>query len=297
MRMHFWAVSQKLQAEDNHCPKRIFGQVGGISMKLSAWKFAATAFATGLLASGSSFAADPSDEATPYSWSGLYIGTHAGYAWGRGELADSFCDGVTPGQCTEEDPASPFFGLPGTWIAHTASGSFVGGVHVGYNHQFSGGFVLGAESDLDFGRKFKGNFFFGENFGRSAEEAMNDETFGEIKLGLSGSARVRAGMAVDRWLPFVTGGVAFAKYTATITRPIQPLQYPRSGDGNLVGWTLGGGVNYALTDHVILGAEYRFTNFGSDSVGLTNPALDPEIWPHTVDLKTHDIRLSASFKF
>ncbi len=266
-------------------------------MKLNNLKFALAAFATGLMASGSAIAADPIDEAQPYSWSGLYLGAHAGYAWGRGELADSFCDGVTPGQCTEGDPASPFFGLPGTWIAHTDSGSFVGGVHVGYNHQFSGGFVLGAETDLDFGRKFKGNFFFGENFGRSAEEAMNPDTFGEVKLGLSGSARVRVGMAVGRWLPFVTGGVAFAKYTATITRPLEPLDYPRSGDGNLIGWTLGGGLNYALTDHVILGAEYRFTNFGSDSVGLTNSALDQEIWPHTVNLKTHDIRLSASLKF
>jgi outer membrane immunogenic protein len=263
-------------------------------MKLNGLKFALGALLPCMVVSSPSLAADPIEEAAPYSWSGLYIGTHAGYAWGRGDLTDSFCDGVTPGNCTEDDPESEFSGLPGTWIAHTDSGSFVGGVHIGYNHQFSSGFVLGAESDLDFGRVFKGPFFFGENFGYT--DPTGSGTAGEIKLGLSGSARVRAGIAVDRWLPFVTGGVAFAKYEATITRPDDD-EYPRSGDGNLVGWTLGGGVNYALTDHVILGAEYRFTNFGSDSVGLTNPANDTDVWAHTVDLKTHDIRLSASFKF
>ena len=263
-------------------------------MKLNVWKFAATAFAAGLLASGSSFAADPVDEATPFSWSGLYLGAHGGYAWGRGRLADSFCDGVTPGNCTDDDPESDFFGLPGAWIAHTDSGSFVGGVHIGYNHQFSGGFVLGAETDLNFGRKFQGPFFYGDNFGFT--DNASDDTFGEVKLGLSGSARVRAGLAVDRWLPFVTGGVAFAKYTATITRADDD-EYPRSGKGNLVGWTLGGGVNYALTDHVILGAEYRFTNIGTDAVGLATPADLTDEWRHTVNLKTHDIRLSASFKF
>jgi outer membrane immunogenic protein len=169
-------------------------------------------------------------------------------------------------------------------------------VHVGYNHRFDGGFVLGAETDLDFGQKFDGNFFYGENFGRTEVDAIDNESFGEVKLSLSGSARVRAGYAVDRWLPFVTGGVAFAKYEATISRAGEP-EYPRSGDGNLVGWTLGGGVNYALTDHVILGAEYRYSDFGSDEVGLRNPANDTDAWLHNVDLKTHDIRLSASFKF
>ena len=233
-----------------------------------------------------SLAAEPVEEAAPYSWSGLYIGGNAGYAWGRGDLADEFCDGVTPGNCTEDDPESDFFGLPGTWVAHTDSGAFIGGIHVGYNHQFDGGFVLGGESDLDFGRRFKGPFYFGENFGYT--DPTESGTEGEVKLGLSGSARLRAGFAMDRWLPFVTAGVAFAKYEAIITRPDDD-EYPRSGEGNLVGYGIGGGVNYALTDHVILGAEYRFTDFGSDKVGLANPN-DNDLWGHAIDLKTHDHR-------
>ena len=234
-------------------------------MKLNGLKFALGTLLPCILASSPSLAADPIDEAAPYSWSGLYLGAHGGYAWGRGRSGGLVLRRSDSGQLHGRGSRKasslvfPELGLPIRIPAHSSVACISAIITNSMAALFS------ARSRIwTLGRNLRALSFIGENFGYSPEEAISDDTSGEIKLRLSGSARVRAGYAVDRWLPFVTGGVAFAKYTATINAAEQPLEYPRSGKGNLVGWTLGGGVNYALTDHVILGAEYRFTNFGKD---------------------------------
>jgi len=58
-----------------------------------------------------------------------------------------------------------------------------------------------------------------------------------------GSVRLRAGYAFDRFLAYAAGGL---------------------GIEDTVGWTLGGGVEYALTDHWIIGAEYLHDSFVGD---------------------------------
>ena len=240
----------------------------------------------GVMAISPAVAADV--EPTDFSWTGLYVGAYGGYAWGGGTLADLYCDGVTPGRCTNDDD------VPGTWLANTEMSDIIGGGLLGFNREFDGGFVLGGEMDLGFGGSAEKHFLFAGNLG---ETELDDDAIGNIDLGLTGSARVRVGYAMDRFLPFVTGGVAFAKYNATITNPTNS-NLPRYGSGNLIGWTLGGGVNYAVTDHLIVGAEYRYTNLGDDDLNLTNAALDSDYYSFGVsDFVTQDVRLTATYKF
>ena len=218
------------------------------------------------------------EAAEPFSWTGLYVGAYAGYAWGDGMLDNTFCRLNNCG---------------GTYFVEPDVDGFIGGGLIGYNQQFSGGFVFGAEMDLGIGPSGDG-VFEGTNVGLP----LDPNYTGEIDVGLSGSARLRAGFAIDHFMPFITGGVAFASYDADIQGPGGASDVDtRSGDGSLVGWTVGGGLNYALTDNIILGAEYRYTDFGSDTVGLTNPLSDTDIWAHEVELQTHDLRVTASFKF
>src|SRR5882724_11875021 len=67
----------------------------------------------------------------PYSWTGCYIGGHAGGLWARKEWID-------------DTPLSPTFGLSdGT---HNPSG-FLGGAQAGCDYQFAGGFVVGIAGD------------------------------------------------------------------------------------------------------------------------------------------------------
>ena len=256
-------------------------------MKIMKWLALA-----GVMAISPAWAGDM--EPAAFSWTGLYVGAYGGYAWGGGDLADAYCDGVTAGHCIDNDIVSPTFGQPGTYVASTKMSDIIGGGLVGFNKEFHGGFVLGGEMDLGFGGSSDAHFVYGENLGMNSNP---DIQVGNIDLGLTGSARMRAGFAVDHFMPFVTGGVAYAKYDASIVDAGNP-DLPRSGSGNFIGWTFGGGLNYAVTDNLIIGAEYRFTNFGSQDVGMSNPALDTDTWNFAVhDFVTHDVRVSASYKF
>jgi outer membrane immunogenic protein len=227
-----------------------------------------------------------------YDWSGLYVGLDAGYQGGGGDLTDTFCDG-TPGRCTENDATSPNFGLPGTFVSDTDLSDIVGGGHVGFNHQFSGGFVVGAELNLGMGGESDGGFLFGGNFGNTE---LDNDAKGIIDLGLTGAARLQAGYGVGRFMPYVSVGLAAAKFEANYIQP-DDINAPRSGKGQFVGWTIGAGLKYAVHDNFIIGAQYAFTDYGSDEFGLKNAALDNDSWNYRADLKTHDVRLSASYKF
>jgi outer membrane immunogenic protein len=106
------------------------------------------------------------DVASPFSWSGPYLGLHGGYGWGE----------VSDGAGGEDD----FDG-----------GRF--GVFAGYNWQMANGFVVGVEGDV--------NYDWNEN-----EYDLGGGATGEIDTGFSGSVRGRVGYAVDRALLYVAGG-------------------------------------------------------------------------------------------
>jgi len=142
-----------------------------------------------------------------FTWTGFYIGVNAGYGWGNDD--NRGFDVVNRGN---------------------DDGGFVGGAQLGYNYQM-GMFVLGAETDLQYA-DLGGNFTVnGVRYG------SDNEWFG--------TTRVRAGIAVDRFMVYATGGVAY-------------------GDSNF-GWTAGGGVEYAFTDNLTAKVEGLYVNLDGDN--------------------------------
>lgn len=121
----------------------------------------------------------------------------------------------------------------------------VGGGHVGYNYDM-GGWVIGAEADYD---------FMNQNFGNG--------------VGIDGIARgkLRVGADLGRTLLYGTGGVAYAVGDSSESK---------------VGYAVGAGIDYAATDHVIVGAEYTYNKF-SDMDG--------------VDANVHSITARVGYKF
>ena len=74
------------------------------------------------------------------------------------------------------------------------------------------------------------------------------------------SIRGRLGYAFDRALVYATGGVAFLDLDGKDkTVGVNGVDY------SFTGWTIGAGIDYALTDNLSIGAEYRFTDFGSET--------------------------------
>ena len=212
------------------------------------------ALSLSLLAS-SAYAADAiiAEAAPVFSWTGGYIGLQAGYAWGNGNVDQ--------------------IGGPG--FIDTDPDGFLGGVYGGYNYQMSNNIVIGAELDVVYANvDGSGQVFLapGVPAGVSATEELN----------WSGAARLRLGYAADRFLPYIAGGVAFGDID------ISNDNGPGSFGDTFTGWTIGVGLDYAMTDNLLLRAEYRYTDFGSESF---------EDFGSEVDLKTNEVRFGIAYKF
>jgi outer membrane immunogenic protein len=129
----------------------------------------------------------------------LQLGLHAGYAWGRAD-----------------DNRSRLFPVPGSSADRLDLRGFVGGAHAGYNYQV-GQFVQGGEVDLD-ATGVGGSSRFSSEGGAVAGVPR-------LRSDVQGSARLRAGYAIDDVLLYATGGVAVAdgKLTAGASATRAPI--------------------------------------------------------------------------
>jgi outer membrane immunogenic protein len=119
----------------------------------------------------------------------------------------------------------------------------VGGAHVGYNLQINQ-FVAGIEGDVE---------------GTGINSSYNPGgVIYQTQIPVQGSIRGRLGVAFDQALIYATGGGEFAGFTTTYTGFGPYVQ----NSTTRAGWTIGGGIEYALTNNWSLRAEYRYTDFG-----------------------------------
>jgi outer membrane immunogenic protein len=232
---------------------KVFALLRGNFM-IAKFAFAATAvLSIGAIQVAS--AADMAVKARPmpvavYNWTGCYIGVSAGAkgAYTRDRVTTP---GVAGGGITSPTTALDL-GQPddSTWLA---------GGQAGCNYQ-TGNWVFGIEGDAHAQRWSQSNtlapgvppiFVAGDRFDLSSD--------------WQASARGRIGYAVDRSLFYVTGGAAFTQVRATsnwIPFGIFPGTLA-SDTKTLVGGTVGVGVEYAVTNNIILGAEGRYSYYGS----------------------------------
>ncbi len=192
-----------------------------------------SALATSLALAGPALAADmmapaPAMGYSPApspinNWSGIYAGLNAGYGWGRSRLS-----------------------TPGFGAFTVKPGGLIGGAQIGANIQLDQ-VVIGAEGDLQATGMRDGMALPGANL------------TGELKW--FGTARGRAGVALDSFMPYVTGGLAFGKHEFSLFGPGVAF----TDSETHTGWTVGGGVEAALTDTVSLKAEYLRVDLGSET--------------------------------
>jgi outer membrane immunogenic protein len=218
-----------------------------------------------LLTSTTAFAADlaPQPAApiapaeTPFSWTGFYVGLNAGYHWGSGDFPFAIADTGTGGL----SEFSALGAIPSKGVSNIGGAAV--GAQVGYNHQF-GQFVLGAEADIDWlsGRK-------SESSSLGEDNVTLFSTSNSRSMDYFGTARVRLGFApIDRLLIYETGGLAFgdAKSSFSLAVPIaQPPLAASASARSDIGWTVGGGVEYAMTEHWTVKAEYLYYDLGNKS--------------------------------
>lgn len=195
-----------------------------------------------LLALGTSsvLAADlPSEKGAPVyapappilSWTGVYVGGQVGIQWGQTNW-----DRFDPTNTVSIASELPY-----------ANKGVVGGGHIGYNYQVSQ-FVFGLEGDIE-GTNFNGN-------GTSNGNTWANTT----RADLEASIRARAGIAWNQILFFLTGGGTYANFHNTVQNP--PGTFFAGDSFGRIGWTGGGGVEYAIDPNWSVLIQDRFSEYG-----------------------------------
>lgn len=214
------------------------------------------------MASGTRVIHEPPSTSSAYSWTGLYAGVTVGYGWQRDRL-------------TEFLTAT---GAPTGLVYDFTPNGLTGGVKVGGNLQ-SGMMVYGVEADWE-ATRIRGGFV------DAPIGAGRDD------VRWQASARARLGVAFDRLMFYGTGGVALARTRNHYT--FLPTGVTEAVTRNKAGWTIGGGVDYAITDNLIAGIDYRHTDLGTTS-NVSKIAFPGLTGGH--DLTGDSVRLSLSYKY
>jgi outer membrane immunogenic protein len=193
----------------------------------------------------------------PFSWSGFYVGAHAGYGWGDFTSLDTTFGALPSGKLQ-----------PSGWL---------GGVQFGYNSQFAPHWLLGGEID----------------FSASDLQASGTTTSAtalpiNLKVDYLGTGRTRLGYVTDRSLIYVTGGVAWTHDKFSELAGGVPQWFP--GEYR-VGWTIGGGYEYAFDAHWSAKVEYLYADLGHYS-DVVNGSL-----PRTNELTMNIVRVGLNYRF
>ncbi len=205
-----------------------------------------------------------------YNWTGFYAGGQIGYSWGSDRMKELLTAGRQP--------------LGVEFDYHPASAT--AGVHAGFNYQI-GAIVLGVEGDVEW-LNARGGF----NDPSRVRSPFDPGGLVRSQRDWQASARARIGYAFDRFMIYGSGGAAFTNFDYAYYNPL--AGFGEGGSFSKTGWTAGGGVNYAMTNNLILGLDYRYTDYGrfdyvaqSAFLGLTaeqNPSM-------------HALRASVAYKF
>ena len=153
---------------------------------------------------------------------------------------------------------------------HT-SGAVAGGT-VGYNSQI-GNWVLGVEGDIDWS-----NISDNTSFGCVAGCSVQNNWLSTV--------RGRVGYAFDRFLPYVTGGLAVGDVNATVPGFA-------GMDSTQVGWAAGAGVEYALTKNWSAKVEYLHVDLGRFDCGASCGAAATD----NVSMHDNIVRGGINFRF
>jgi outer membrane immunogenic protein len=240
------------------------------------------------------------------SWTGFYLGVHAGAAWQQAKdvtwVDNNFLLGV-PGAVPSPLRIQGATDLGG-----------VGGFQMGYNWQtWWPAWVVGVEGDISFaslsnhrtlspavvgigGVGPAGGAVGAANNGTSLQASQNTEWLSSVrgKIGFTGWWNT---------MFYATGGVAWAQvehvgsgvFFNGFTDQTQPNHTVRTG------WVAGAGAEWMATTNILIRAEYLFYNI-RDNVTLSAPYLAPGFGsnPPTFAWSNYNVqvfRIAGSYKF
>jgi outer membrane immunogenic protein len=256
-----------------------------------------------MVVASNAFAADLPRRAAPsaplvaaapaFTWTGFYVGAHAGYMWSDAEaklvdvggllLPGDVRNGVFPRSIGVDRDA------------------FIGGAQAGYNVQF-GMFVAGVEADISWADDQDSTVFSVIDPAPPPSPfagALVNSTF-HSELEWLATFRVRGGVTFERALIYVTGGVAAGEVSNSFGIAIPRLPYASTWSQNDTEWggVVGAGIEYALTNNISLKAEYLYYNLGDRTIHATDPTnFGPEFIDYKFKNDGNIVRGGLNFRF
>lgn len=203
----------------------------------------------GMIVAMSAAQAADIEAVTSHDWSGPYAGIQAGYGWGEATANTELIEDVI----VLSDPISLDPPEDGSIDAE----GVLGGLHAGYNLQ-TGNLVFGIEGDAEL-TDMDGD----TDVLRQVEDppvATQEKEYDWLA-----SLRLRAGYAMDRALVYATGGLAVGDVDMSFA--LLDGSFDESETETAFGWTVGGGLEYAVTDNLSVRVEYRYTDLEDTSFG------------------------------
>jgi outer membrane immunogenic protein len=239
--------------------------------------------------------------ASVYNWTGFYAGINVGVGGGVASPVLDVSSPLEPG----------FFGSSSTdHQNHRLGGAFLGG-QAGYNYQFRNNVVVGVESDLQWSNiraLLHDDNTFDVTDGFLLSSVATSET--KISQNWFGTTRLRLGYTfADRFLAYVTGGVAYSGFNVSNSGIGTELSPPLGGPFSLTagsaastrfGWTAGTGAEYALNNRLSLKSEYLYSQYSGFTAPYLNNALStPAVTAGTYSSGTlgiHLLRAELNYK-
>ncbi|AQX28220.1 MULTISPECIES: outer membrane protein [unclassified Bartonella] len=234
----------------------------------------------------------------PFSWTGFYFGGHVGgfegpnasyYLSPRGEKKEFLF---------KNNSSLKLSGV-------------IGGLYAGSNVDINNGLVVGFDTDINWSSAKDTKSIDVNNFLTLLKKRIDTNNIVspiEEFLGLKqtveqkwvGATRIRVGFGFDRVMPYFAGGVAYThlKNSYILEAAAQLLKnkvLPQSEsdfssiseEKTMIGFTVGGGLDLAMTDNLILRAEYRYSDFNKKK--FTEK--------FEIKYKSNDFRVGVAYKF
>jgi outer membrane immunogenic protein len=225
------------------------------------------------------------------TWGGFYVGGFGGYKFASVNQTLDLGSTWDTLSTTERDVVEP----EGSRDLDT-SGAELGGL-VGYNFQWNR-WVFGLEAD-------GGYLWLRDSTERNFDTNGSNPVYeldSSFKTRYLFTFAPRVGYTFCKWMPYVTGGLAVGDidYSQEIINQTLSPHFFEGGSSSetKAGWMVGGGLEYALTDHWRLRGQYQYIDLGSTSFdsstdlnGLTYTGH------HEVEVHEHNASFAVMFRF
>lgn len=227
-----------------------------------------------------------------FNWAGFYGGIQGGYKF------SSVDTDLSLGETWNLIPDDRDFVIDNAPDNLDNDGGALGGL-IGYNFQWKC-WVLGVEGS--------GEYLWARESDTTG--FIQFSTFFPIKVTTSFETHYlatfgpRVGYAFGNWLPYVTGGLAIGdlEYKQRLVNPpaFDPV-YDQHGsvDDTNVGWMVGGGLQYALTAHWSVRAQYQYIDLGNVDFDTLAPDQNGFLYSghHEAELHEHQASVAIIYKF